>query len=531
MMLRKKLAPCPVLSSVPHFVDRSGCGYVPARYSLPLFLCKKLAAPSEPARSNATIEKVRAQERESILKRMASYREVTRTADKDAAWVSRFAGLDRGGPVVFKRGFRTSCYRADVDSAAKLVGASLATIGVAGSGVGIGTVFGSLMLGYARNPPLKQQIFSYAILGFALSEAMGLFCLMMAFLMLFTRLICIIKNVRQVKPIGEKVVFVDKTSPSSASDGRKKVILALRPKNTPAAAGSHRYEHGDGRVTEMHSARMGAMMCEINLPAEMNKLAHPAKYFVGKIRSGTRLNGSVGRCADPVYPGPGHYFHDVGATDGKKRVNQVKATKRQHAVTIYQYDLYRREPFYRPAPGRYELSSKLLEARGPTQVHPVRCKAPSIPRVNGRSKKGQPARPAQREIRLNSVNIPQRLRIGRRNMKVAFLSGTARFRDRDFFPIGGLRSCPTRSHPTTEGKADAAVREEEITVARQRRSAMGRSEGSIAAGEDWTPGEAQRIMRPHRCPRPGKIPTIFFTVPSGPRAVREVLASGGNGGM
>ena len=60
-----------------------------------------------------------------------------------------------------------------------------ATVGVAGSGAGIGSVFGSLIIGYARNPSLKQQLFSYAILGFALSEAMGLFCLMMAFLLLF----------------------------------------------------------------------------------------------------------------------------------------------------------------------------------------------------------------------------------------------------------------------------------------------------------------------------------------------------------
>ena len=52
-------------------------------------------------------------------------------------------------------------------------------------GAGIGSVFGSLVIGYARNPSLKQQLFSYAILGFALSEAMGLFCLMMAFLILF----------------------------------------------------------------------------------------------------------------------------------------------------------------------------------------------------------------------------------------------------------------------------------------------------------------------------------------------------------
>lgn len=52
-------------------------------------------------------------------------------------------------------------------------------------GAGIGTVFGNLVIGYARNPGCKQQLFTYAILGFALSEAMGLFCLMMAFLMLF----------------------------------------------------------------------------------------------------------------------------------------------------------------------------------------------------------------------------------------------------------------------------------------------------------------------------------------------------------
>ena len=79
----------------------------------------------------------------------------------------------------------TSFRAMDIDSAAKYIGAGAATVGVAGSGAGIGSVFGSLIIGYARNPSLKQQLFSYAILGFALSEAMGLFCLMMAFLLLF----------------------------------------------------------------------------------------------------------------------------------------------------------------------------------------------------------------------------------------------------------------------------------------------------------------------------------------------------------
>ncbi|CAH1381314.1 hypothetical protein MTP99_005316 [Tenebrio molitor] len=83
------------------------------------------------------------------------------------------------------RSFQTTPVTRDIDSAAKFIGAGAATVGVAGSGAGIGTVFGSLIIGYARNPSLKQQLFSYAILGFALSEAMGLFCLMMAFLLLF----------------------------------------------------------------------------------------------------------------------------------------------------------------------------------------------------------------------------------------------------------------------------------------------------------------------------------------------------------
>ncbi|CAH8507914.1 unnamed protein product [Schistosoma turkestanicum] len=90
-------------------------------------------------------------------------------------------------PVVVscKCHFHVSTVRKDIDQAAKYIGAGAATVGCAGSGAGIGAVFGNLALAYARNPGLKQQLFTYAILGFALSEAMGLFCLVMAFLILF----------------------------------------------------------------------------------------------------------------------------------------------------------------------------------------------------------------------------------------------------------------------------------------------------------------------------------------------------------
>jgi F-type H+-transporting ATPase subunit c len=70
-------------------------------------------------------------------------------------------------------------------AASQKVGAGAATFGLDGAGVGIGVVFGSLILGTARNPMLKEDLFRFAILGFALTEAIALFALMIAFLILF----------------------------------------------------------------------------------------------------------------------------------------------------------------------------------------------------------------------------------------------------------------------------------------------------------------------------------------------------------
>lgn len=67
----------------------------------------------------------------------------------------------------------------------KFIGAGSATIAMAGAGIGIGSIFAGLLLSIARQPGLEKQLFSYAILGFALTEAIALFALMMAFLILF----------------------------------------------------------------------------------------------------------------------------------------------------------------------------------------------------------------------------------------------------------------------------------------------------------------------------------------------------------
>jgi F-type H+-transporting ATPase subunit c len=71
-------------------------------------------------------------------------------------------------------------------TAAKLIGAGLATSALAGVGAGVGVVFASLVLGVSRNPNEKDELFRLAILGFALVEAIALFALRRAFLILFT---------------------------------------------------------------------------------------------------------------------------------------------------------------------------------------------------------------------------------------------------------------------------------------------------------------------------------------------------------
>jgi F0F1-type ATP synthase membrane subunit c/vacuolar-type H+-ATPase subunit K len=70
--------------------------------------------------------------------------------------------------------------------AAKMIGAGLAVIALMGVGVGIGNIFATLISSIARNPAARNQVFGIGILGFALTEAVALFALLIAFLILFT---------------------------------------------------------------------------------------------------------------------------------------------------------------------------------------------------------------------------------------------------------------------------------------------------------------------------------------------------------
>jgi F-type H+-transporting ATPase subunit c len=68
---------------------------------------------------------------------------------------------------------------------AKMIGAGLAAIGVAGAGVGIGNIFGTLVSSISRNPASREQVFGIGMLGFALTEAVALYALLIAFLVLY----------------------------------------------------------------------------------------------------------------------------------------------------------------------------------------------------------------------------------------------------------------------------------------------------------------------------------------------------------
>ena len=72
-----------------------------------------------------------------------------------------------------------------ISAGLKLVGAGLAVIALAGVGIGIGNIFSALVNAIGRNPSAKNEVFGIGILGFALTEAVALFALVIALLILF----------------------------------------------------------------------------------------------------------------------------------------------------------------------------------------------------------------------------------------------------------------------------------------------------------------------------------------------------------
>lgn len=69
--------------------------------------------------------------------------------------------------------------------AAKMLGAAIAMIGTAGVGIGLGNIIASWLSALARNPGAASLYQTIGFIGLALTEAIALFSLVVALLVLF----------------------------------------------------------------------------------------------------------------------------------------------------------------------------------------------------------------------------------------------------------------------------------------------------------------------------------------------------------
>ena len=67
----------------------------------------------------------------------------------------------------------------------KINRSGISNFSVAGAGIGIGNIFASYVSAAIRNPSAAPKVFGNVLLGFALTEAIALFALLIAFLILF----------------------------------------------------------------------------------------------------------------------------------------------------------------------------------------------------------------------------------------------------------------------------------------------------------------------------------------------------------
>jgi F-type H+-transporting ATPase subunit c len=69
--------------------------------------------------------------------------------------------------------------------ALKYIGVGLTTLGMFGAAIGVGNIFAAMLNGIARNPSAEPKLSKYVYVGAGLAEAMGLFALVIALLILF----------------------------------------------------------------------------------------------------------------------------------------------------------------------------------------------------------------------------------------------------------------------------------------------------------------------------------------------------------
>lgn len=69
--------------------------------------------------------------------------------------------------------------------ALKYIGVGLLSLGMLGAAIGVGNIFAAMLNGIARNPAAEPKLAKYIYVGAGLAEAMGLFALVIALLLIF----------------------------------------------------------------------------------------------------------------------------------------------------------------------------------------------------------------------------------------------------------------------------------------------------------------------------------------------------------
>jgi F-type H+-transporting ATPase subunit c len=69
--------------------------------------------------------------------------------------------------------------------ALKFIGVGMMAFGMMGAAIGVGNIFSALLTGIARNPAAEAKLSKYVYIGAGLAEAMGLFSLVIALLLIY----------------------------------------------------------------------------------------------------------------------------------------------------------------------------------------------------------------------------------------------------------------------------------------------------------------------------------------------------------
>ena len=73
----------------------------------------------------------------------------------------------------------------DIVAMGRYIGAGLATIGMGGAAIGVGTIVGNFLSGALRNPSAAGGQTAMLFIGIAFAEAFGIFSFLVALLLMF----------------------------------------------------------------------------------------------------------------------------------------------------------------------------------------------------------------------------------------------------------------------------------------------------------------------------------------------------------